>query len=375
MSPKSTPFEAFEEIHQVVIDGISDNMDSLFQSVNYSFINISETTTNVFYVIQFISEAYTLQNNTTIDRNIISAGELVFRTQYLCSMKKNTNWYCKQKPPQQNIIVTTLTILRPHLDFVVMTDEGFLAAVEKIILKEDFRRQHFKRPNNKTREIYKALQKLEKSVSVCVPTDKTNSTRVIKIVDYKRWFSYHLLKADGLPLRPKVLVLFEDANESLEKLKMEFSVQEENYLRKLLATRAILSSKLLIKDHDTINKKVESPTRLVIPATNFTATFSKIGYLGIKCMLDKGKVNYSRVSVIQASDLKEKLEKLKIKIDEVTIASVGAINMYPSIKISTIKKTVRLFASNLTSATKKKMNLCLELVRFIMSSTLISSGG
>ena len=32
------------------------------------------------------------------------------------------------------------------------------------------------------------------------------------------------------------------------------------------------------------------PTRLVIPATKFNTTFSKIGYIGIRIMLDKGKV-------------------------------------------------------------------------------------
>ena len=46
--------------------------------------------------------------------------------------------------------------------------------------------------------------------------------------------------------------------------------------------------------------------------------------------------------------------------------------MYPSIKISTIKKSVRLFAIKLTAATKKSINLCLELIRFGMRSTLIT---
>ena len=70
---------------------------------------------------------------------------------------------------------------------------------------------------------------------------------------------------------------------------------------------------------------------MVIPATNFTANFSKIGYLGIKIMLDKETVKYSRFSIVQASDLKERLEELKIKRGEVMIASVDAINMYPPI--------------------------------------------
>ena len=78
-------------------------------------------------------------------------------------------------------------------------------------------------------------------------------------------------------------------------------------MRQSLTTRAIPSPKLLMKDHKTINKKGEFPTRLVIPATNFMVTFSKIGYLGIKRVLDKGKVNYSRFSLVQASNLEENI--------------------------------------------------------------------
>ena len=69
------------------------------------------------------------------------------------------------------------------------------------------------------------------------------------------------------------------------------------------------------------------------------------------------------------------MEELEIKRDEVKIASVDSINMYPLIKPSTIKKAVRFFASKLTAATKKNINLCLELIRFGMRSTLISSDG
>ena len=94
----------------------------------------------------------------------------------------------------------------------------------------------------------------------------------------------------------------------LEKVKLDLSVKEEEFARQLLATRAIPYPKPLIKDHKTISEKREFPTRLVIPATNFTATFSNIGYLGIKRCLDKVKVNYSQNSIVQASDMKETLE-------------------------------------------------------------------
>ena len=70
---------------------------------------------------------------------------------------------------------------------------------------------------------------------------------------------------------------------------------------------------------------------MVIPATNFTATFYKIGYLGIKRCLDRGKMNYAQVSIVQSSNLRERLEELEVKRDEVTIAPVDTINIYPSI--------------------------------------------
>ena len=48
--------------------------------------------------------------------------------------------------------------------------EGFLTAVEKKNLKEDFKRRRFKRQNGKIVEIYDVLQELKKSGYVCVQT-------------------------------------------------------------------------------------------------------------------------------------------------------------------------------------------------------------
>ena len=81
-------------------------------------------------------------------------------------------------------------------------------------------------------------------------------------------------------------------------------------------------------------------------------------------------MNYSSNSIVQASDLKETLEELGLKKAEVTIALLDVINMYPSIKLATIKKALRFFARKLTSEVKKKTNLCLDLIQFGMSLTL-----
>ena len=74
LTPKSIPFEEFDEIPKVVLDEISENMASLVQSGMHGVINTDYTTTNGLYAIQFLSEAYTLKNNTTIDGQVISDG-------------------------------------------------------------------------------------------------------------------------------------------------------------------------------------------------------------------------------------------------------------------------------------------------------------
>ena len=72
MSQKVTHFEVFEGIHHVVLGGIGDNMASFFQYGKYVSIKTAYTSTDVYCVIKFISESYILQNNTQIDRQIIT---------------------------------------------------------------------------------------------------------------------------------------------------------------------------------------------------------------------------------------------------------------------------------------------------------------
>ena len=68
-------------------------------------------------------------------------------------------------------------------------------------------------------------------------------------------------------------------------------------------------SKLLIKDHQKVDNKGEYPMQLVVPATNFTAAFPKAGYLGIKAIFDKNRIEYQKSTIIHAAQM----EKLNIK--------------------------------------------------------------
>ena len=97
-------------------------MASLVESGNYWAINTNDIATNIFYFIISASGAYTLQDNTTIDGQMITAGELVVKSQYLCSMKVYTNWYWGQHPQQHVIRVPTHTIIHPQLEFNAVTD-------------------------------------------------------------------------------------------------------------------------------------------------------------------------------------------------------------------------------------------------------------
>eukprot|EP00957_Ditylum_brightwellii_P210036 15364502-Ditylum_brightwellii.AAC.1 len=75
------------------------------------------------------------------------------------------------------------------------------------------------------------------------------------------------------------------------------------------------------------------PTRLVIPATNFTTTFLKIGYMGIKQILDEHKVSYEKYTILQASDLKKTLEKLNLTTKNAMLLSFSSNNVYPLIRV------------------------------------------
>ena len=53
LSQNSTPYDTFDEIHQVALDGISENMVLLVESGKYRAINTTNTATNRYYIVMF----------------------------------------------------------------------------------------------------------------------------------------------------------------------------------------------------------------------------------------------------------------------------------------------------------------------------------
>ena len=63
-------------MYTVVLDGISDNMDSLIQLGKYDAINTAYPTPMGYYVINYLSEPYTLQEYQTTNGQVSKKVEL-----------------------------------------------------------------------------------------------------------------------------------------------------------------------------------------------------------------------------------------------------------------------------------------------------------
>ena len=119
-------------------------MALLVESGKYVSINKTDTSTNGFYVIMFTSEAYTLQDNTTIDGQIITFGEYIVKAQYLCSMQVDTNGYWNKQPKNHVITVPTRTILHPQLE--VNTVKDFHAIHTSVCTRKQAKKSISKQP-------------------------------------------------------------------------------------------------------------------------------------------------------------------------------------------------------------------------------------
>jgi hypothetical protein len=218
--------------------------------------------------------------------------------------------------------------------------EAFLSAVQREIINRVFEKRNEYSPNRKSENLTNACKNLQDTTTVAIPTDKTNSFKCIHIQDYKDWTIKHLLKNGKVIPRSKLIEVLDNANELLESLDDIMSEDEYSFVREFLNSKAIPSPKLLIKDHKEINDDGNYPTRLVVPATNFTAAFSKLGYIGIKRILDEAGINYSRKTIIQASHLKTQIESLGIRRDKNTIFSLDIESFYPSVTYSLVEKAI-----------------------------------
>ena len=68
--------EYFNDIHNIVLDGISDNMVLLAKSGKYGAINTVDTMAIGYYVVKNVSENLPLQEDITTEGKVSKASEL-----------------------------------------------------------------------------------------------------------------------------------------------------------------------------------------------------------------------------------------------------------------------------------------------------------
>ena len=121
-------------------------------------------------------------------------------------------------------------------------------------------------------EAVKNLQKsLKKDIyHAVVPTDKTNSFKVMQVDEYIKQVKEHLQKnAKEIP-RSRLTEVGDQAMSLLQEIQNSLSEKEAEFILQSLQSKAIPSPKLLIKDHKKADKDGNLPTRLAVPASNFT---------------------------------------------------------------------------------------------------------
>ena len=83
-------------MYKVVLYGISDNMASLEQLSEYGATNAVDPNTMGYYVINYLSETYKLQEDQIKYGQVSKSDKLVVKYEYLSLMKSKTHWYWKQ---------------------------------------------------------------------------------------------------------------------------------------------------------------------------------------------------------------------------------------------------------------------------------------
>ena len=97
-------------------------MDALVKKMQYGTINKTDSRKMGYYVINFFSEAYTLQEDTTCDEKIITAGELFFRSKYLICMKYKQSDNGKKKRNKKMLLYQHEKIVHQCMNIMSLTE-------------------------------------------------------------------------------------------------------------------------------------------------------------------------------------------------------------------------------------------------------------
>eukprot|EP00957_Ditylum_brightwellii_P006340 480784-Ditylum_brightwellii.AAC.2 len=66
---------------------------------------------------------------------------------------------------------------------------------------------------------------------------------------------------------------------------------------------------------------------------------------------------------------------MSLRRDEVTLMSLDIKNMYPLVQLRLIQKALKYYVHNLSEEDKNTIDDCLEMIEFVICSTLIQCHG
>ena len=164
------------------------------------------------------------------------------------------------------------------------------------------------------------------------------------------------------------LILFQDYRPFMEK-------GEQDYVKSWIKSRDVPTPRLLGKDHKDRKEDGFWPVRLVIPATNYTQCFAKMGYKIIQKTFDERGVKYMKYTIKQAKCLKLDLEEIgrkeAINMDKDLIAKLDIEAMYPSITYELVTEAVRHYTKGFLKEEEMRIEAGLEMLKFSMANCLI----
>jgi len=96
-----------------------------------------------------------------------------------------------------------------------------------------------------------------------------------------------------------------------------------------------------------------------------------MSYKCIKHIFEKRGIKIMKRTIVQSSHLKIELDKLNLRGDNCSIASLDIVKMYPSIQNCLIRKAIDHYSENLSTEDKKLIKAALEMQEFSMGNTLV----
>ena len=134
---KETDDADFTEIHKVIIDGRILNMVGAVKVDGFGAIDTDDRESSGYYIVQFISELYTLQKAVEVDGQHYPPGEIVCKGRYFSPSQQDSMWYHTPEEGDIETIVPLRTLVKTDIKPNIVSDRKDLPAHLRNLTEED----------------------------------------------------------------------------------------------------------------------------------------------------------------------------------------------------------------------------------------------